>query len=243
MFGGSGLLSYVTKREKPNATVIYNDYDNYQERLKNIDRTNALLADLRDIVKDSPRHKKVHPAVREMIFSRLEVEEKKGFVDYITLSSSLLFSMNYVQDLDALKGEGIYNNVRMTDYTCYGYLDGLEITSCDYRILFEKYRLDQNVVYLVDPPYLSTEVGTYRMTWRLSDYLDVLNLLVGTSYIYFTSDKSNLIELCQWLGKNHWIGNPFNGSVRTEMFRNMNYNASYTDIMLYKKETQIPFKR
>ena len=74
-------------------------------------------------------------------------------------------------------------------------------------------------------------------------YLDVLNLLVGTSYIYFTSDKSNLIELCQWLGKNHWIGNPFNGSVRTEMFRNMNYNASYTDIMLYKKETQIPFKR
>lgn len=243
LFGGSGLLSYVTKREKPNATVIYNDYDNYQERLKNIDRTNALLADLRDIVKDSPRHKKVHPAVREIIFSRLEVEEKKGFVDYITLSSSLLFSMNYVQDLDALKGEGIYNNVRMTDYTCYGYLDGLEITSCDYRILFEKYRLDQNVVYLVDPPYLSTEVGTYRMTWRLSDYLDVLNLLVGTSYIYFTSDKSNLIELCQWLGKNHWIGNPFNGSVRTEMFRNMNYNASYTDIMLYKKETQIPFKR
>lgn len=186
LFGGSGLLSYVTKREKPNATVIYNDYDNYQERLKNIDRTNALLADLRDIVKDSPRHKKVHPAVREIIFSRLEVEEKKGFVDYITLSSSLLFSMNYVQDLDALKGEGIYNNVRMTDYTCYGYLDGLEITSCDYRILFEKYRLDQNVVYLVDPPYLSTEVGTYRMTWRLSDYLDVLNLLVGTSYIYFT---------------------------------------------------------
>lgn len=243
LFGGSGLLSYVTKREKPNATVIYNDYDNYQERLKNIDRTNALLADLRDIVKDSPRHKKVHPAVREIIFSRLEVEEKKGFVDYITLSSSLLFSMNYVQDLDALKGEGIYNNVRMTDYTCYGYLDGLEITSCDYRILFEKYRLDQNVVYLVDPPYLSTEVGTYRMTWRLSDYLDVLNLLVGTSYIYFTSDKSNLIELCQWLGKNHWIGNPFNGSVRTEMFRNMNYNASYIDIMLYKKETQIPFKR
>lgn len=243
LFGGSGLLSYVTKREKPNATVIYNDYDNYQERLKNIDRTNALLADLRDIVKDSPRHKKVHPAVREIIFSRLEVEEKKGFVDYITLSSSLLFSMNYVQDLDALKGEGIYNNVRMTDYTCYGYLDGLEITSCDYRILFEKYRLDQNVVYLVDPPYLSTEVGTYRMTWRLSDYLDVLNLLVGTSYIYFTSDKSNLIELCQWLGKNHWIGNPFNGSVRTEMFRNMNYNASYTDIMLYKRETQIPFKR
>ena len=30
--------------------------------------------------------------------------------------------------------------------------------------------------FLVDPPYLSTEVGTYKMFWRLADYLDVLTL-------------------------------------------------------------------
>ena len=35
LFGGSGLLSHVTKREKPNATVIYNDFDNYRARLQN----------------------------------------------------------------------------------------------------------------------------------------------------------------------------------------------------------------
>lgn len=29
LFGGSGLLSHITKHEKPNATVVYNDFDNY----------------------------------------------------------------------------------------------------------------------------------------------------------------------------------------------------------------------
>ena len=33
LFGGSGLLSHITKRERPDATVIYNDHDNYRERL------------------------------------------------------------------------------------------------------------------------------------------------------------------------------------------------------------------
>ncbi len=32
LFGGSGLLSHITKRERPDATVIYNDHDNYRER-------------------------------------------------------------------------------------------------------------------------------------------------------------------------------------------------------------------
>ena len=57
LFGGSGLLSHITKREKPNATVIYNDYDNYRMRLNNINRTNALLSDLRKLTIDCPRQK------------------------------------------------------------------------------------------------------------------------------------------------------------------------------------------
>ena len=36
LFGGSGLLSHITKWEKPDATVIYNDFDNYSQRLNNI---------------------------------------------------------------------------------------------------------------------------------------------------------------------------------------------------------------
>ena len=36
LFGGSGLLSHIAKRSKPDATVVYNDFDNYRFRLKNI---------------------------------------------------------------------------------------------------------------------------------------------------------------------------------------------------------------
>ena len=64
LFGGSGLLSHITKRERPDATVIYNDHDNYRERLENISRTNALLSDLRRLSEGIPRHrmlsKKMH---------------------------------------------------------------------------------------------------------------------------------------------------------------------------------------
>lgn len=77
----------------------------------------------------------------------------------------------------------------------------------------------------------------------MSDYLDVLTILRGKSYVYFTSNKSDILELCQWIGENHWIGNPFDGATKAEMPRTLNYNATYTDIMLYKKGTQIPFKR
>ena len=33
LFGGSGLLSHITKRCKPEATVIYNDFDNYHKQM------------------------------------------------------------------------------------------------------------------------------------------------------------------------------------------------------------------
>lgn len=50
LFGGSGLLSHVAKRERPDAMVIYNDFDGYRTRLDNIARTNALISKLRNIM-------------------------------------------------------------------------------------------------------------------------------------------------------------------------------------------------
>ena len=64
------------------------------------------------------------------------------------------------------------------------------------------YKNVPNVVFLVDPPYLSTEVGTYKMYWKLSDYLDVLTVLNKRDFLYFTSNKSSIIELCEWIGNN-----------------------------------------
>ena len=244
LFGGSGLLSHITKCQKPDATVVYNDFDNYRHRLENIPRTNALLDKIREVVASVPRQKVLPEKTKEAILSLIEQEEKeRGYVDYITLSTSLLFSMKYATNLDRLRKETFYNTVRKCNYDlCLDYLDGLEVVSCGYRELFSRYKDVPNVVFLIDPPYLSTEVGTYIMNWGLSDYLDVLQTLVGTNYIYFTSNKSSIIELCDWMGRNNTIGNPFTGSEKVEFNARMNYNSSYTDIMLFKNADGTEYK-
>lgn len=234
LFGGSGLLSYFAHAERPHAKVVYNDFDNFRHRLENIPRTNRLLADIRTIVGNLPRQKPIPDPQRTAILARIEQEEKSGYVDYITISASLLFSMKYVLSLEGLRKETFYNVVRRSPYTAEGYLDGIEVVSMDYRQLFEQYKDVPNVIFLVDPPYLSTDCTTYTMSWRLSDYLDVLNVLKAHRYVYFTSNKSSIIELCEWMGANPTFGNPFEEAQRVEFKASVNYNSRYTDIMLYK---------
>ena len=234
LFGGSGLLSHIAKCQKPNATVVYNDFDGYQYRLEHIPQTNELLTRLRGVV-SVPRHKPIQGKECEQVLTLIREHEcLYGYVDYITLSSSLLFSMKYVTSYENLEKETLYNNIKATNYPlCRDYLDGLTITSCDYKEVFNSYKDTPNVVFLVDPPYLSTDSSTYKMYWKLSDYLDVLTILAGHHFIYFTSNKSSIVELCEWVGKNKLIGNPFQNCHRREFNAHMNYNSSYTDIMLY----------
>ena len=210
LFGGSGLLSHTIKQHYPTAKVVYNDYDNYRLRLENVGHTNRLISDIRAIVADCQKDKRIVEPQRGLIIKRVLQEEKeKGYVDYITLSSNVLFSMKYVQSYAELEKETLYNCIRMSDYNVENYLEGVVVESLDYKELFSKYRDHTNVVFLVDPPYLSTEVGTYKNYWKLKDYLDVLDVLNGTNYIYFTSNKSNIIELCEWMANKPALYNPF----------------------------------
>ncbi len=238
MFGGSGLLSHTVKSIYPDAKVVYNDFDNYRERLKNIEKTNQLIGDLRVILKNYPKDKPILGVVRDQIIERIHTEEKNGYVDYITISSSILFSMKYALSFDQLQKETLYNCVRQSNYDATGYLDGLEVVGQCYKELFTKYKDLPDVVFLVDPPYLSTEAGTYKSYWKLRDYLDVLQVLDGTDYFYFTSNKSSIIELCEWIEKKTPMSNPFTGANMETMNASVNYNSSYTDIMLYKKMSQ-----
>ena len=236
LFGGSGLLSHITKRIRPDAAVVYNDFDNYRRRLENIPRTNRLLADIRRATAGLPPSKPLPAEAKEEICRRIAQEEAaNGFMDYITLSPSLLFSMKYKTSLEELRKETFYNKVRKADYPlCPGYLEGLAIDSRDYREVFNTYKDIPGAVFLIDPPYLSTDTSTYSMNWRLADYLDVLPMLQGRTFVYFTSNKSSIIELCEWMGRNRTLGNPFEGCGRKDFNARMNFNSSYTDIMLYK---------
>ena len=233
------LLEKEVKHIIPEAKVIYNDFDNYSQRLHNIDKTNKLLDDMRSILVNEPKDVKVDSKTKLKILDRIALDDKEGFVDYITLSASLLFSAKYALTLEEFSKEHFYNRVKASvyDFEPDEYLAGLDVISVNYKELYNQYKDVPGVVFVVDPPYLSTDTSTYNSDkyWRLRDYLDVLNVLVGTNYIFFTSNKSSLIELCEWLdGNKENFSNPFSQSVLNTQNVTLNKDAKYTDMMLYR---------
>ena len=144
LFGGSGLLSHVTKATHPEARVIFNDYDNFSERLANIPKTNALLSDLREMNKGINPDAKLSDVQRGRVLERLKQEA--GYVDYITLSSSLLFAMQYAKSLEELSKATFYNKVKMSDYNADGYLLGVDIVKDDYRNVYSAFKDHPGVV-------------------------------------------------------------------------------------------------
>lgn len=236
LFGGSGLLAHTVKDHYPKARVIWNDYDNYIERLNKIPETNALLANLRVILDDFKRKERIPDPIRKKLLKVIKTHEAEyGYLDYVTLSASLLFSAKYATDFNQFSKETFYNKIRVSDYDASGYLEGVERVQFDYKQLYHQTN-GKNVIYLVDPPYLSTDVSTYNSKdyWRLKDYLDVLNILDGSKYFYFTSNKSQIVELCEWIETRSFVGNPFHGATMTTTNASLNGSASYTDIMYYK---------
>lgn len=237
LFGGSGLLAHTAKRAWPKARVVYNDYDNYCERMEHIVDTNKMIREFRELLRDVPNEHRITGTLRVAILQRLKEADKCGYVDWITLSSSLHFSMKYAMCLASFHAESLFNNVRCNDYTVDGYLDGLEVVRFDYRELCDQYRDVPGALFIADPPYLSTDTSTYSSSsyWHLKDYLDVLTALAGLNYVYFTSNKSHIIELCEWLDTNEGkVRNIFKGASIKTVFSHATGKAGYTDIMLYK---------
>lgn len=235
LFGGSGLLSHTIKRNRPAARVIYNDFDNFCKRIKNIPITNKLLSELREITKNYPKDVRLDEFAKKKILEVVFHYDQHYYVDYITISSNLLFSMKYVLNYQDLTKQTFYNCIRLSDYNAAGYLDGLEVVSEDYTNIFDKFKDEPGVVFIVDPPYLSTECSVYDNYWKLKDYLNVLRVLKGTSYIYFTSNKSSIIELCEWIDQNKDFENPFVNASRDQMINRVAINTVFTDIMMYRK--------
>ena len=236
LFGGSGLLSHTAKAVKPNAVVIYNDFDNYRKRIEHIPHTNALLDKIRPLACTVDKLHRIPNDVRDRIRELVTEEEQEvGFVDFYTISQSLMFSMKYATNLSEFLKATLYNRMVGNEYSADGYLDGLTIVSEDYKVLFERYKDIPNVLFVIDPPYLSTDVGAYTEYWSLSKCLDVLQLLMSRDFVYFTSNKSQLLEFSEWIGKSGIGRNLFEGARRIELPMRLNYSSEYIDIMIYKR--------
>jgi hypothetical protein len=69
----------------------------------------------------------------------------------------------------------------------------------------------------------------------MKDYLDVLTILQNLNYVYFTSDKSQIVELCEWLDANEGkVRNIFQGATVSTVHETTTGSSGYMDIMFYK---------
>lgn len=233
LFGGSGLLSHTAKRVLPECRIVYNDFDHYCRRLSAIVQTNEILRVIKDRLTGVEPNQQLTWQQRADVLAIVEdYEQRDGYVDVLTIGRNVLFSGKWATCMEDLRKHSMYNRVRPGAYECEGYLDGLEVVHMDYRDLFERERGNSRALFVLDPPYLTTECGMYENYWRLTDYLNVLSLLKGTKYIYFTSDKSQIVELCQWLAGEYREAAPMWGATVRTRTNTLNHQTKFNDMMI-----------
>lgn len=236
VFGGSGLLSHTAKQLKPKATVIYNDFDGYAERLKHIDDINKLreiiFNCLHGIISKNGRLSK---EIKAKIISK--INNFQGYKDLSCLASWLLFSGQQVSSFEALFAKDFWHCVRQSDYpSAEGYLDGIEIVSESFHKLIPRYKDQEKVLLLLDPPYLCTRQESYKQAtyFDLIDFLRLINL-TKPPYIFFSSTKSEFIRYLDYMQEcktDNWQA--FDGYERIVVKASTSKDGAYEDNMIYK---------
>ncbi len=200
LFGGSGLVSHTIKEANPTARVIWNDYDHFIIRLMRIGETELLRQKLRAF--NLPVRKRIGEEEKaKMAKVILEHKEEFGGVDWITLSSWLLYSGNYAHDYEDLVRRGWYYSVIKSELDATGYLTGVERVSKDFRELFAEYADDPDAVFIADPPYIMTNQTGYVPNsgehFRLKDAVQLIQLLYERRALLFSSPKSETDSLLE----------------------------------------------
>lgn len=235
VFGGSGLLAHTAKQLKPQARVIYNDFDGYSERLQHIDDTNRLRRTLLNIAGDAPRTKRFDADKKMQIIQAIQTFD--GYIDLGTVASWLLFSGQQVSSLTELFQRSLWHGIRQTDYlSATGYLDNLEIISESFHTLLPRFHTQKNVLMLLDPPYLCTRQDSYKQEnyFDLIDFLQLIHL-TKPPYIFFSSTKSEFIRFIEFMlkeRKDNW--KVFENAERITLQAGLNYQSKYEDNLVYK---------
>lgn len=192
LFGGSGLLSHHAKQIL-NAETIWNDFDNYQERLDHIEDTNILKEQIANIIKDYEKERKLSNEIKQVIINLLEEKESgENYIDFITLSTFILFGGNYGHNLEDFKKATFYKNVGLNAklYNANGYLDRVKRVSMDYKELLEQTK-DKDRLLILDPPYIYSNVTGYKgLRWTIKDLMELIDLVHKDNFILFGSSVS-----------------------------------------------------
>lgn len=245
LLGGSGLLAHNCKRLKPQARVIFNDYDNYSERIANIDQTNALReliysrVQAHGVKHREPFTKALKEDIKQTI---MDFKLGGGYVDFLSLVGWLSFGatagrITTIPDLF----NGLHNRIPKEPHIAVGYLDGLEIVKKDFKELIKEITAlktdQQKILFIADPPYIGSHQKTYKQEFTISDFWDLLSML-KEPYIFFCPDKSQMLESVQWIVNNtekiETIKKHFSEFKVSSHTIELGNKVKYKDNMIYK---------
>lgn len=235
-FGGSGLLSHTAKQLKPEARVIYNDFDRYADRLKHISDINRLRAILYQSVDGIiAKDKRLDKQIKKEIINK--INDFKGFKDLNSLSSWLLFSGTQVSTFDELFSKDFWHCIRQSDYPqADGYLDGVEVIQESFHTLLPKHSDNPKALFVLDPPYLCTKQESYKQAtyFDLVDFLRLIHL-TRPPYLFFSSTKSEFIRFIDAMIDDKWDNwQAFDKYERITLQTSASYNGKYEDNLVYK---------
>lgn len=78
----------------------------------------------------------------------------------------------------------------------------MERVSLDFIDLLESYKHIKNKCLILDPPYLQTQVGNYKDHFSLGQFFSLIER-VQRPYLFFGSDRSDIIEAFEYLKRYH----------------------------------------
>ncbi|NUF79297.1 hypothetical protein GY065_10330 [Snodgrassella sp. ESL0323] len=233
VFGGSGLLSHQAKRLKPHAKVIYNDFDNYAQRLKHIDDTNRLRQQLAEVLKGIPIKNKIDPKTHFLVIET--IKNFDGFIDIDCVWAWLLFSGNQAESLNQIYTQPVlYNRLRKSDYPdAKDYLTGVEVVSKSFDELLPEYVNNEKTLLILDPPYLFSEQISYRKTkdFGLVSFIKLMEL-IRPPFIMFSNYRSEILDYFDYQIKRN--DERFLNYKYTSISAPLNNVGFYRDNMIYK---------
>lgn len=194
LFGGSFYLSYLVHKTFPQAKIICNDYDNYLQRLQNIQSTIDLLKKIRAVVSEN-RYKKIiegKETINEII------RNHESFIDLQTLATNLMYSAFNSTDIEQFLSHDFYNLLVRTEYSpvIEDYIEGIEFRTCDWLDLFTEFKDVENCIFIADPPLIK---DNDKWKWSIDDTLKVFDVLKTNEFIYYCADKIGTYNFIKYL--------------------------------------------
>lgn len=202
LFGGSGLLSHHLKCAYPNNRVIWNDFDNYAQRLEpeRIQILSEIQAFANELLKDCKNKDRLSDKHRDELLAFI-TRYPLDKIDFIQLSSWFCFSMHLHTNFDGFKKEPQYNRVTNKKLQTQGYLEGVERVSGDYRQIYQQFK-GEKLFLVLDPPYLQTMMNSYKMHFGLGEFLALMDILREAEiWILFSSERSDIEPFLEWQSK------------------------------------------